>query len=299
VSLSAEMRAIRRILVALDASPRSLSALHAAVELAAKMEAELSGLFVEDVDLLNLAEAPYAREILYATAGEVSLNRAGMERKFKAQAEQARKALAAAAERAQVPWSFRTVRGKVAPEVVAAAGGADLIMLGRQGWSFSLRPRVGSTALAVMAEAIPALILCERGLMSSLPVLVCYDGSRISKRALDTAAHLAESGSKTLILVLLAKGSEVAHKLRETAAESLRARRLKVEYRIANPEDEANLMRILKSERVGMLVLPTGTPFSRREPIEDLLRDLETSLMFLGTEPASELEQNSSEPATG
>ena len=59
---------IRRILVALDASRHSLAALEAAAELAARLKAELVGLFVEDIDLLRLAGLPFAREIRYPSA---------------------------------------------------------------------------------------------------------------------------------------------------------------------------------------------------------------------------------------
>ena len=47
--------AIRRILIALDASTHSLAALDAAAEMAANMQAELIGLFVEDENLLHLS----------------------------------------------------------------------------------------------------------------------------------------------------------------------------------------------------------------------------------------------------
>ena len=52
-----------RILVALDASPQSEAALRAAAELAALLEAELEGLFVEDINLLHLCGLPFGREI--------------------------------------------------------------------------------------------------------------------------------------------------------------------------------------------------------------------------------------------
>src|SRR2546425_755825 len=122
---------VRRILVALDSSAHSLAALEASVDMAARMEAELTGLFVEDIELLRMADAPFARELLYPSATEAPLNRATMERKLRAQSEQARKALAAAADRAQVQWTFRTVRGQVISEVLAAAGEADLLAIGK------------------------------------------------------------------------------------------------------------------------------------------------------------------------
>ncbi|MGB7837261.1 MAG: universal stress protein, partial [Terrimicrobiaceae bacterium] len=59
---------IRRILVALDASAHSRAALEAACELALGLDAELSGLFVEDINLLRLAQLPFASEISYPSA---------------------------------------------------------------------------------------------------------------------------------------------------------------------------------------------------------------------------------------
>jgi len=49
---------VRRVLVALDASPVSPEAAQAAAELAAQMQAQIEGLFVEDVTLLDLASLP-------------------------------------------------------------------------------------------------------------------------------------------------------------------------------------------------------------------------------------------------
>ena len=51
--MTKDQLSIRRILVALDASPASLSAMQNAVELAARLGAELIGLFVEDINLLR------------------------------------------------------------------------------------------------------------------------------------------------------------------------------------------------------------------------------------------------------
>ena len=81
---------IRRILVALDASHHSLAALEAAAELAAGMEAELQGIYVEDVNLIKLAGAPGAREVRYPYIDAGRLSRERMERQLRAQAAQAR-----------------------------------------------------------------------------------------------------------------------------------------------------------------------------------------------------------------
>ena len=53
---------VRRILVALDASPHSHAALEEAAALAKPLQAELAGVFVLDAELLRLSALPVARE---------------------------------------------------------------------------------------------------------------------------------------------------------------------------------------------------------------------------------------------
>src|SRR5215470_14508659 len=183
---------LHRILVALDASTHSMAALAAAVQLAAAMEAELEGLFVEDINLLRLAGLPFAREVRH-TASLEALDSPRMERALRAQAAQAREALAAAAGRAQVHWSFRVVRGQVAQEVLAAAAQVDLVTLGKQGRSRSPGARLGSTALRVASGAPGALLLVEYGVPAGQPVLFLFDGSEGAKHALQAAAHFFEA----------------------------------------------------------------------------------------------------------
>ena len=60
---------VERILVAIDASPGSLAAAETAARLAALLNAELEGLFVEDDRLLRLPAAPLARQVDSITAG--------------------------------------------------------------------------------------------------------------------------------------------------------------------------------------------------------------------------------------
>ena len=53
---------IRRSLVAVEPSAQGQAALDAAARMAARLQAELVGLYVEDVELLRLAQFPFARE---------------------------------------------------------------------------------------------------------------------------------------------------------------------------------------------------------------------------------------------
>ena len=75
-----------RIVVALDASPHSLAALRAAAQLAATIQAELYGLFVEDSDLLRLCDLPFCQEIGSFSATVRRLDSRSVERTLRVRA---------------------------------------------------------------------------------------------------------------------------------------------------------------------------------------------------------------------
>jgi nucleotide-binding universal stress UspA family protein len=276
---------IRRILVALDASPQSLAALRAAVELSVKLEAELLGLFVEDIELLRLADSPYARDLLLPTARETPLNRASMERKLKAQAEQVRKALAAVANPAKVAWSFRVVRGRVPSEILTAAAEYDLLALGRIGWSLVRKSGVGSTALAALSEAVPALLLSSRATLAERPVLVWCDGTPESVRGVLAAAELAQIGSGKLTVLLPPSGQGTSNHLRKQVVDLLEETDIRVHYRHVHSSNEAGFRGAVQSEHPSMIVLTGTEPFSDKASLVALLDQMGVSALFLSQTP--------------
>jgi nucleotide-binding universal stress UspA family protein len=279
--------AIRRILVALDASPHSLAALEAAAELAARMEAELVGLFVEDVQLLRLADFPYVRQVRYFSPAGAPLIRAEIESELKAQSEQARRALAEAAQRARIHWSFRTVRGEVTHELLAAAREVDLVAIGRCGWSVGGRLRVGSTAAGVVAGAIPVLVLSERG-APYVQLLVYYDGSPSARRRLLAAAQLARGGSMGITVLVATANAESAERMRKEADALLQDSGVKVRYQLIDPTDAASLLRAVKAEKSGIIVV--GGRASLGKLLDALLAEVEVPLLLLGNGNDSENE---------
>ena len=74
---------VRRLLVALDASGHSLAALEAAARLAAHLEVELAGIFVEDENLLRLAKLGTARVVDRLSARVRTLGAGEIERELR------------------------------------------------------------------------------------------------------------------------------------------------------------------------------------------------------------------------
>ena len=125
--------AIRRVLVALDATDAGSAALEAAVALAAHMEAELAGIFVENEDLLRFAALPFTRETGVPSASSRRLDSTDVERLLKSRAALAEAALVRAAASRRLRWSFSIRRGRVMPELLADADSEDLLTLAREG----------------------------------------------------------------------------------------------------------------------------------------------------------------------
>ena len=198
---------VERILVALDASPHSQMALRAAAKVAAAMQAELHGLFVEDATFFHLCNSPFCREIGLRTAVVRQLEQHTVERQLRVLAAEMRRSLARVASEAQVRWSFQVARGAVEQELLAAAEHAALLSLGRAGWLAG--SRLGSTTRTIVQRTLrPLLILGNRdGLLHPLTVL--YDGSPSADRALTLAVRLAQQNSQTLAVLLVGQPAEI------------------------------------------------------------------------------------------
>lgn len=272
---------IRRILVALDASQPSLAALETAAELAARLEAELVGLFVEDINLLRLAELPFAQELGIFSATGRRLDTEQLERQLQAQAERARRALAAKAERAHVRWSFQITRGVVAPQVIGAATEADLVILGRASASISRSTRVGSTARATaMGATCPALVLAH-GARLNLPLLLLYDGSPPAQKALAVAAGLVRGEDRHLILFILADNAEQAQGLKQQVSRWLQEHGLMARYRLVLGASLGRLKEMIEAESCGTLVLPAQTSCLEEQDLLTLLEEVDLPILLV------------------
>ncbi len=278
---------IERILVALDTSTDSLSALEEAARLASALQAELVGLFVEDINLLHLAMLPFTYEIERATGASRQIDRDSMERDLQLQASQARRALARAATRAELRWSFQVVRGEVRQEILKAALEADLLTLGRASRSHLSRPPLGSTARAVI-EGGPGLVIFGGPSRSSeQPILLTFDGSRAGKQALVAAAKLAAMGDSELVVVLIQNDptneNEPITDLAEQCEAALHEQGYHKEpsFRRISSQHMISLIKIAVETDCSLLVLGGDTPLLQGAALQEMLDALKCPVMLV------------------
>lgn len=259
-----EVRGIRRIVVALDASPDSLAALEASAELAASLGAELSGLYVEDVNLLRVVARKETTEIDLLSGRRRPLGLRDLERQLRVQASRARRTLERTAVGLSVRWSFRTARGRPSHELQAES--ADLVTVGVRGHGVGRGP--GSTVLRLLdATGLPVLVT-RRGARLGRSVFVLHDGGRAGDRALETATYLALQRDAPMVVLMAAPAD------RGPETESARVReRMETVGRTAGRTPETrtrwlataeaqSILAALRHERCGLLVLPRSGPVS-------------------------------------
>ena len=267
---------MRRILVALDATPHSQAALEAAAELAASLGAELVGVYVEDVNLLRLAQLPFARETRFPAAATARLELPEVEQRLREQARRAQAELARLAERKALRYSFQVRRGQVGNTLIEFE--ADLLVLGRVSHALTGAARLGSTARTALVSSGQAVLLTDQSTLQGGPITLLFDGSAAAERALAVAEVLAEPAGP-LHLLLWCGGERSAGQLQTQVRELLStASRVEVTYHAVT---EANLLPVLLGETAGLLILADPGGKVTDEELELLLNRLDRPVLIL------------------
>ena len=267
---------MRRILVALDATPHSQAALEAAAELAASLGAELIGVYVEDVNLLRLAQLPFARETRFPAAATARLELPEVEQRLREQARRAQAELAQLAERKAIRYSFQVRRGQVGHTLIDFE--ADLLVLGRVSHVLTGTARLGSTARAALSGGGQAVLLTNQGKLQEGPITLLFDGSAAAQRALAVAEVLAEPAGP-LHLLLWCGGDRGAGQLQAQVQELLTGNgRVEITYHAVTEE---NLLTVLMKETAGLLMLADPGGKITDEELEMLLSRLDRPVLIL------------------
>lgn len=258
---------IRHILVGLDASQMSTAVLHTAVRLSAFLKADITGLFVEDINLIRLAQLPFSSEVRYLTAGTRPLHQEQMQQVLHSRATWLRYEFGQTAGERAVKWDFRVARGFVSQELLAAAHQVDLLVIGRLSSHRGVHKRVGSTALTAVQQAATSVLVVSPEADFSHPVALLYDNSTAAAYALPIALSLAQL-SKQLTIFIRAQDEQEAARIQHNLRAAVNDSDILCNYRRWLPEE--NMAQLWAEQTPGIVVLGNG----REEPATSFVHQL-------------------------
>lgn len=281
MAASDETEGFRRVLIALDSAASGGAALETAAVVAAAHACELSGLFIEDENLLRLAGLPFAREIQLARPASRALVPGQLLQDLRAQASLARAAMARQAAQHRIAWSFEVTQGRSEDAVLLAAARGDIIALSR-GFGALGRGRISQRLRLIAARAPgPILLMSESLRRQRGPVLLPYDASPAAESMLAIASGLARALGEPLEILLLgpAVGQEAAVEARLRASAGKKPLPL---LHFATARGSAHALRRLCEADRGLLVLPTDADIFAPGDVERVMERARLPIVLQG-----------------
>jgi hypothetical protein len=158
----------RRITLTVDAGSYSPATIDIAVAMAASMNATLQGFFIEDADLLHMADLPCSVEVVFPSAQQRRLNSGTLRQQLRQLGAQAREYLAHSAQRANVQWSFTQMSGKGSEAGLVIANASDHLIISRASRHPPPQHKPYAMRILLVGDHSPALLAALRALLQQM-----------------------------------------------------------------------------------------------------------------------------------
>lgn len=279
--MSRKEQSVNRILVALDSTGINRDILQAAASLAMQLDAELSALFVEDINLLRLAELPIAREMVYGSAAGRKTSVASMEQSIVAQTARLRRLVETIASQHQMEIPFNVLRGDIAREVCSASEQTDLLVVGKNTLQLRHSRKIGKITRSVLAMASCNLLLVQHGAIIDRPVTVFYSGSASSRKALQLAIQLVRQDHDNLKVILPACPEQDYQKLVQEVSDTTQPYGFEAGFLALKENSVEAILEAVTMNRASLLLLDSQSPVFDANKFQDLLELATTPIIIL------------------
>lgn len=232
---------MKRLLVCLDGSPSSRTALSVSASLASIMEADLVGVFVQDE--ARFRRVPLGMAIMDSLVGEAipveplaPEEYLAEEEKVQSELKNIRTEFLDTCEKSKADGQFLTFRGDPIGVMHELSRGVDMVLLGRTGMG---KNPIGHSVNALVDRVTCPVLVVPQDAEGDETVVVGYDGSVASERVLRVTAGLAVVTRMDSVHVLTV-GSDVEEgkKMQTQAVDYLRSYDLEVISKIVPGKPE-------------------------------------------------------------
>ncbi len=192
------MNRIRRVILAQNVVSRDTRTIGTAVELAARLGAQVLGLFLEDPNLMRWADLPVAQQV--SPWGD-SVDRERFAAQLRVLSTQAQAELEATAQRLGVPWSSMVLRGAL--QELAQETSDDLWIIGTASRVMGLEMQSFSMLRPALPRVARLILLLPRNTAFQQPLVVLHDHMASAEAVLEAALGLMEISAQTLTVLMV------------------------------------------------------------------------------------------------
>lgn len=246
---------VKRILIPLDNSRHSFAALQAAVELARHYDAEIEGLFVEDINLLKLAEMPFHQEVGEYTAIIRELSTDGLSRGIIVQSRWVVQSFRKMINQTELKSDFVVLRGEVSETIRKESQKYDLIILGKSGTNILGRDKLGSTTKKMIGNHRIPLMLVEENNQLGYPMILLYENSPVGNISLETARDLLDP-DETLIILLNKDNPEAFTETKKQLKKWALAHQVNISIESYKSHTFRRFIQLIDGLKTGLFILP-------------------------------------------
>ncbi len=265
-----------RVVIWLDPTAPQEESLHMLTGLGAA--AEILGLFIEDMSLLELSCLPVTREITFEGAAARQMDQRKIERQFRAHGARMQNLFKTAAKKFGASHSFRVTRGELGAELLKASSDCDMLVLSHSRRHFGPHLTIRTRLNELLTGGPPTLVFVQEQWRTGQRVAALFDGSPQSEAALRTAAAIASSEGLELSVWLADITREEQPQLEARAAEVLGSTSNHTfRFLHVNTADELVLAAGIENPRV--LILPSRDAAETQQLVTELLDRVNCSLI--------------------
>lgn len=244
---------IKNILVPLDGSEFSESAMECAFHLAKKFGASVSAMHVVDSVAL---EGSFLHDVSGSMGFEPFMDfSTRMKTYLDENGKAILKAFSERAEKAGIKSHTTLAFGVVASEICDAAAHADLVIIGRRGGNAAFEyALMGSVAETVVRKSPKPVLIVPGAFKAPKTLLLAYDGSAGAGKAMHSAAEFAKTLGLGLTVLTVAPAGR-GESLISDAGEYLLSYDIKPEFAHIDGDPHLDIVRYCADKKVDMVFM--------------------------------------------
>jgi nucleotide-binding universal stress UspA family protein len=246
---------IEKILIPIDGSANSDTALQYGIYVAHKLKAVISGLHVLDV---NLLQGPMLTDI----SGAVGMPPYdgffdAIQKSLDEKADIIINSFQENCRRAGLKPEMKKVMGKIDEIIIEEASTADFILMAKKGEHFHLKEGglLGSVAEAVIRNSGKPVMITPDKFLEIECMAIAYDGSSSAKKALKFALSLSKQATWPLTALIITPDMEKATKLTSQIEEVAQEEETDCEVVILSGKEVTEIIKFIEEGAVELFVM--------------------------------------------